>query len=155
MADKKESTELKEEILEINRISRTVKGGRRLRFRVLLAMGDFNGRIGIGMAKGREVSEAIKKATVKARRHLITVSLTPEKSLAQPISINSGSAQIILRPIKGGSDSIKAGSVIRTILHLAGIKAVSAKILGSNNKVNNARVLIEALAKLKSEESKN
>lgn len=152
----KKEGEFQEEILEVNRISRTVKGGRRLRFRVLVALGDRQGRIGLGLAKANEVAVAIQKANRGARKHLLTLKLTPEKSLPNALTARYGGAQILLRPGKKGSQTIKAGSVVRTILHLAGIRGVSVKILGTANKVNNARALFQALAEYRvKEEVKN
>lgn len=141
------SDELEERVISIDRVSRTVAGGRRLRFRALIALGDRAGRVGIGIAKATDVATAVAKAKKIAQKQLIKVAITKDGSIARPLKIHYGSSQIIFRPAPPGS-SIIAGGSVRNIIELSGIKNIRAKILGSANKINNARATINALKEL-------
>ena len=115
-----------------------------MKFRACMIIGDKKGRVGIGIAKGIDVSQAISKAVVKAKKTLIHVPIV-EGTVPHQISVKFKSAKVMIRPAKKGS-GIKAGGVLRIILELAGIKDVVAKILGSNNKINNAKAALDALS---------
>lgn len=130
----------------MDRVSRTMAGGRRIRFRALSAVGDANGGLGIGIAKAAEVRDAVAKATSFAKKHIIKVPIVRETI---PFSIHThfGGANIILKPARQGS-SIVAGGVIRTLAELAGIKNLSAKILGSSNKINNAKAIYQSFKEI-------
>lgn len=138
-----EEKQFDERTLHIDRVARVVKGGRRFRFRALVVVGDRKNRVGIGIAKGADVTAAVTKATDVAKKSFITVSLykgtLPHESLAKV-----GGANILIKPASAGTGLI-AGGVVRTILEVAGVKNVLSKSLGSTNKANTAYATIEAL----------
>ena len=139
-------SEFDRRVLQVDRVARTVAGGKRIRFRTLVIVGDRNGRVGIGIGKAAEVVDAVAKATKIAEKSLINVKII-DGSIAHRIEMKMASAHIILKPARSGT-SIVAGGTIRTIAELAGIKNIVAKILGTANKINNAKVTIEALRKI-------
>jgi len=135
-------------LLDLARVVRVTGGGKRLRFRAVVIAGDKKGKIGIGIDKGRDVSQAIEKATNKAKKNLLNV-VTLEGTISHEVEAKFGPARILLKPQKKGRGLV-AGGAVRAICELAGIKNISSKILsGSKNKLNNARATIEALKKLK------
>ena len=138
-----EEKQFDERTLHIDRVARVVKGGRRFRFRALVVVGDRKNRIGIGIAKGADVTAAVTKATDVAKKNFITVSLykgtLPHESMAKV-----GGANILVKPASAGTGLI-AGGVVRTILEVAGVKNALSKSLGSTNKANTAYATIEAL----------
>ena len=135
-------------LLALARVTRVTGGGKRMSFRAVVAAGDKKGKIGIGIDKGRDVSQAIEKATRRARKNLVNVVIV-EGTIAHEVEAKVGPAKILLKPQKKGRGLV-AGGAVRTICDLAGIKNISSKILsGSKNKLNNARATIEALKKLK------
>jgi small subunit ribosomal protein S5 len=138
-----EEKQFDERTLDIDRVARVVKGGRRFRFRALVVVGDRKNRVGIGIAKGADVTAAVTKATDVAKKNFITVSLykgtLPHESIAK-----IGGANILIKPASAGTGLI-AGGVVRTILEVAGVKNVLSKSLGSTNKANTAYATIEAL----------
>ncbi len=136
--------EYEQKILAIRRVARVVRGGRRFSFSVLLAIGNRQGKIGLGMGKARDVSAAIEKALYQARKHLFVVPRTKTNSLPHELKTKYGSAQLFIRPAPGRG--LIAGSSVRALLSLAGVSDVSAKLLSkSKNKLNNARVTMKAL----------
>lgn len=140
--------EFESKLLDLARVTRVTGGGKRLRFRAVVAAGNKKGRVGIGIDKGRDVSQAIEKATRMAKKNLIDVVIVKE-TIPHEVEAKSGSARLLLKPQRKGRGLV-AGGAVRTICELAGIKNISSKILsGSKNKLNNARVTIEALKKLK------
>lgn len=139
----KNQSEFIEKVIEISRISRTVKGGRRIRFRALVVIGDMKNRVGIGIAKAQEVVGAISKALAEAKKNVITIK-TINETIPHDIRYKFGSAVIYLKPAPKGT-SIVAGGSLRAVLELAGIKNVVGKILGSNNKINNVYATYNAL----------
>lgn len=156
----KDSFERKDEfekrVLQVSRVARTVRGGKRVRFRVLVIVGNRAGKVGIGIGKASEVVNAVEKATRVARKNIINAPIVNE-TIPHQIELSLGSAHIILKPAKPGT-SIIAGGALRTICELAGIKNVVGKILGTANKINNSKVTIEALkilAKDQNETGKN
>jgi small subunit ribosomal protein S5 len=146
-----EEKQFDERTLHIDRVARVVKGGRRFRFRALVVVGDRKTRVGIGMAKGADVTAAVTKATDVAKKNFITVSLY-KGTLPHESTAKVGGANILIKPASAGTGLI-AGGVIRTILEVAGVKNVLSKSLGSTNKANTAYATIEALRLL--EPSKN
>jgi small subunit ribosomal protein S5 len=144
--------EISSVVLEIDRISRTVKGGRRIRFRALVIVGDKNGRVGMGVAKAGEVAIAVNKATVYAKKHMITVPIV-NNTIPHEIIAKYGSAHIILKPASEGT-SIIAGSAVRTVADLAGIRNLIAKIIGNSTKINIAQATLLAFKNLKVREGK-
>ena len=132
-----------ERTLHIDRVARVVKGGRRFRFRALVVVGDKKNKVGIGMAKGADVTAAITKATEVAKKHMITVSLY-KGTLPHEVETKVSGAHILLKPASAGTGLI-AGGVVRTILEVAGVKNVLSKSLNSSNKANMAYATIKAL----------
>lgn len=137
-------SEFEERVIEISRVSRVVKGGRRIRFRILVVIGDKNGRVGYGIAKANEISVGVKKAVSKAKKRLISVPIIAG-TIPYGINLEYGSAKIMLKPAAEGT-SIVAGGVIRIVCELAGIKNLLSKILGTANKINNVKALFAAFS---------
>ena len=144
---KREKPEFEQVLLDLARVTRVVKGGRRFRFRATVVAGDRNGRVGVGVSKGSDVSEAINKAYNDAKKHMITVSLDGN-TISHDVSIKKGSARILLKPAREGRGVI-AGGAVRTVVDLAGIRDVVSKSMGTSNKLNVARATIAALADLR------
>lgn len=135
-------------LLDLARVTRVTGGGKRMKFRAVIVAGDKKGKIGIGIDKGRDVSQAVEKATRAAKNNLFNVVIK-DGTIPHQVSAKSGSAVIMLKPQMKGRGLVAGGSV-RIICDLAGIKNISSKILsGSKNKLNNARATMEALKKLK------
>jgi len=145
--------DMEQRILEVARVTRVMAGGKRMNFRACVALGDRKGQVGIGLGKGADVTMAVNKAVNRARKTMVTVPLVKE-TIPHEIYYKLGAAKLILKPAKQGRGVI-AGGVTRVILELAGVKNITSKTLGSNNKINNARCTLEALRKLrKGEEAK-
>lgn len=141
-------TELNERVVFINRVSKTVKGGKRFRFSILLAVGDGEGNVGIGMGKAREISEAVRKGMEDAKKDMIYVKRSG-KTIPHPVMGRYGSAAVLLRPAADGTGVI-AGSVVRAIMELGGIKDVMTKVVGrTSNPINVARATLAAVASLR------
>lgn len=140
-------------LLDLARVTRVTGGGKRMSFRAVVVAGDKKGKVGIGIDKGKDVSQAIEKATRRAKRDLVTVVIV-NGTIPHEVQAKAGPAVILLKPQKKGRGLV-AGGAVRTICDLAGIKNVSSKILsGSKNKLNNARATIEALKMLKAKIAK-
>lgn len=141
-------TEFDQQVLDLRRVARVVAGGKRFKFRATVVIGNKQGKVGVGVAKGADVSQAVEKAVSEARKNLIVVPLK-KGTIPHEVSTKYSAAKVILKPASVGRGVI-AGSAVRIVCSLAGIKSVSAKILGrTSNKLNNARATIEALKKLK------
>ncbi len=143
----REKDEFDQVMIDLARVTRVMAGGKRMRFRACMIIGDRKGKIGWAVAKGADVSIAINKAVNKAKKHLITVK-TVDGTIPHPIKVKFKAARVLIKPAKKGS-GIKAGGAVRSVLALSGIQDVSAKILGSNNKINNVQAVFKALANLK------
>lgn len=141
-----EEKQFDERTLHIDRVARVVKGGRRFRFRALVVVGDRKTRVGVGIAKGADVTAAVTKATDVAKKNMINVSLY-KGTLPHEVEAKVGGAHILMMPASEGTGLI-AGGVIRTILEVAGVKNVLSKSLGSSNKANTAYAVIEALVSI-------
>ncbi len=139
--------EFEQRILDIARVTRVMKGGKRMSFRACVVIGDKKGRIAVALGKGADVSLAVNKAVNKAKKNIVHVPIVND-TIPHEIMNKFGSAKILLKPAPQGRGVI-AGGVVRVILDLVGIKNVTSKILGTNNKVNNAKCTILALAKLR------
>jgi small subunit ribosomal protein S5 len=139
-----EEKQFDERVMHIDRVARVVKGGRRFRFRALVVVGDRKNRVGIGIAKGADVTAAVTKATEVAKKHFIIVHTTKNGSIAHEYEAKIGGARILIKPASAGTGLI-AGGVVRTILEVAGVKNILSKSLGSTNKANTAYATIEAL----------
>lgn len=145
----KEKPEFEQKLLDVARTARMVAGGRRFSFRVVVVIGNKKGKVGVGVAKGADVSIAVEKAVKQAKKYLINIPLTEDKSIPHRIQARYGAAQVLLKPAAKGRGVI-AGGTIRVICILGGIENITAKILGrTNNKLNNARATIKALEELK------
>lgn len=138
--------EIEERVLEVGRISRTVAGGKRMRFRALVVVGNRKGRVGMALDKAQEVSAAIAKATAKAKKSMIDVPIVSD-TIPFEVEARYGSAHVLLRPAAPGT-SIIAGGAVRTIMDLAGVRNVVSKILGAPNRITNSRATFLALQKL-------
>ena len=136
-----------EKNIEIARVTRVTKGGKRMRFRALTVIGNRKGRVGFGLAKGADVALATSKATTQARKSLLTVPIARE-TIPHPVSAKFGAASVLLKPAPKGT-GIKAGGAVRAVLGLAGIPNVVSKMLGSSNKINNVKATFAALKKLR------
>jgi len=141
-----EEKQYDERTLNIDRVARVVKGGRRFRFRALVVVGDKKGRVGIGSAKGSDVTAAVNKANDVAKKHLVKVSLYKD-TFPHETEAKVGGSHILLKPASAGTGLI-AGGVVRTILEVAGVGNALSKSLGSSNKTNTAYATIEALDSL-------
>jgi small subunit ribosomal protein S5 len=141
-----EEKQFDERTLHIDRVARVVKGGRRFRFRALVVVGDKKNRVGIGSAKGADVTAAVNKATEVAKKSFISVSLY-KGTLPHEVEQKVSGAQILLKPAAPGTGLI-AGGVVRSILEVAGVKNALSKSLGSTNKTNTAYATIAALDSL-------
>jgi len=150
--EKKE--EFESRLLDLARVSHTRAGGKKLRFRAIIVTGNKAGRIGVGVASGLDVAQAIEKATFQAKRNLIEVPIV-EDTIPYEVEAKFGSARVLLRPQRKGRGLV-AGGTVRVICQLAGIRNVSSKILGkTSNKLNNARATITALKKLQIKRGKD
>ncbi len=136
-----------EKNLEIARVTRVTKGGKRMRFRALTVIGNRKGRVGFGLAKGVDVAAATGKAVTQARKSLLTIPLKNE-TIPHMVEAKFGAAKILLKPAPQGT-GIKAGGAVRIVLELAGVPNVVSKILGSGNKINNVKATFVALKKLR------
>lgn len=141
-------SEYDNKLIDIRRVTRVVAGGRRFSFSVTIVIGNGMGEVGVGLGKASDTALAIEKATRDAKRSLVRVPVTEGKSIPHETFAKYASAQVILIPTPG--KGLKAGSAVRTVLELAGIRNVSSKILSrSKNPLNNARATTLALSKLK------
>ncbi len=139
--------EFEEIVVDIARVTKVVKGGRRFRFSALVVVGDKKGHVGFGIGKAKEVPEAIKKAVDNAFKNITTVNIKGS-TIAHDIVHKYNSSKILLRPASEGTGVI-AGGAARPVLELAGIKDILTKSLGSNNPSNLVRATIEALSRIK------
>lgn len=135
--------EFEQKLVDLARVTRVVKGGKRLRFRACIVIGDQKGKIGFGIAKGTDVSIAINKAVAQAKKKLLQVDIQSE-TIPHEVRAKYGAAQVLLRPARKGHGLV-AGGVVRVILTLAGFKNLTAKILGSDSKINNVKATMKAL----------
>jgi small subunit ribosomal protein S5 len=141
--------EFKERVLDMRRVTRVVAGGKRFRFRATLVLGDEKGRIGVGIAKGLDVQQAVAKAKVDAKKNMIMVALKDGRTITHEVLAKYSAAKVLLKPASKGH-GLRAGGAVRFVLAFAGIKDATAKCLGRTpNKLTNAMATIEALKKLK------
>lgn len=148
----REEREFDQSIIDIARVTRVMAGGKRMRFRACVVIGDHKGKVGSAVAKGADVTGAINKAVTKARKNLITVPIVNE-TIPHRVDVKLGAAKILIKPAPKGTGII-AGGAVRAVLDLAGVSNVVAKILGTNNKINNVKATIKALQLLKRAEPK-
>lgn len=138
---------LSDKLIYINRVSKVVKGGKRLSFSALVAVGDGHGHVGVGLGKANEVPTAIAKASAEAKKNLIEVPFK-NNTIPHEITVKYGAARVLLKPAAPGVGLIAGGSV-RSVLEIAGIKDIVTKSLGSSNRTNAARATVLALSKLR------
>jgi len=139
--------EFEDRVVKINRITKVVKGGRRMRFAALVVVGDKKGRVGFGMGKAKEVPDAIKKATEKAEHNIMKVNLVGT-TLPHDFVGEYGAGRVVLRPAAVGTGVI-AGGPVRAVLELAGVKDVISKCIGSRTPINAVRATVAALQQMK------
>lgn len=145
-----EEKEYQERVVVINRVTKVVKGGRRMRFAALVVVGDLNGHVGFGTGKAQEVPEAIKKAVEAAKKNVITVPIV-NTTIPHEITGIHGAGQVFLRPAPAGT-GIVAGGPVRNVVELAGIQDIVSKSQGSSTPVNIVRATFEALKELRTAE---
>lgn len=134
-------------LLDLRRVTRVTAGGKQLRFRAVIVVGDKKGKIGLGVSKGLDVSQAIEKATKMAKKKLVTVSIV-EGTIPHEVQAKLGPSVVLLKPQKKGKGLV-AGGTVRVLCSLAGIQDISSKIISrTSNKLNNARATIKALEML-------
>lgn len=140
--------EFESKLLDLARVTRVSAGGKHFRFRAVMVVGDKKGKVGVGIAKGRDVAQAIQKATRVAKKNLIEVPIA-DGTILHEVFAKYGAAKVLLKPQRKGRGLV-AGGTVRIICDLVGIESISSKILGAtSNKINNARATIKALKKLK------
>ena len=143
-------SEFKEKLVAVNRVSKTVKGGRNMRFSALMVVGDENGRVGCGMGKAVEIPEAIRKGTEDAKKQMFNVPLAGTTIPHEVVGV-FGTARVKMLPAPEGTGVI-AGGPVRDVLDACGIKNIVTKSIGSNNKINVVRATLEGLKQLRSAE---
>ncbi|MDJ0631931.1 MAG: 30S ribosomal protein S5 [Xenococcaceae cyanobacterium MO_188.B29] len=145
---KEKETNWQERVVQIRRVSKVVKGGKKLSFRAIVVVGNEKGQVGVGVGKAADVIGAVRKGVADAKKQLVEVSLTKASSITHVSNGVAGGAKVFMRPAAPGTGVI-AGGAVRTVLELAGVKNILAKQLGSNNPLNNARAAINALESLR------
>ena len=145
-----QASEFKDKMVALNRVSKTVKGGRNARFSALVVVGDEKGRVGAGMGKAVEVPEAVRKATEDAKKNLVNVPLEGTTIPHDVVGYYS-TAKVVLLPAPEGTGLI-AGGAARAVLEMAGVKDVRTKSFGTNNPINMAKATLAALSELRSAE---
>tara|TARA_Y100001970_G_scaffold217138_1_gene265882 strand:- start:2599 stop:3207 length:609 start_codon:yes stop_codon:yes gene_type:complete len=141
-----------ERVVQIRRVSKTVKGGKKMSFRAIVVVGNEKGQVGVGVGKAGDVIGAVRKGVTDGKKNLVRVPLTPNNSIPTLSLGRNGAANVLIRPAAPGTGVIAGGS-IRTVLELAGIKNVLAKRLGSKTPLNNARAAMVALSQLRTHKS--
>jgi small subunit ribosomal protein S5 len=144
---KEKDSEWQERVVQIRRVTKVVKGGKKLSFRAIIVIGNELGQVGVGVGKASDVIGAVKKAVTDGKKNIVTIPITKANSIPHIITGRSGAAKVIMRPSAPGSGVI-AGGAVRTMLELGGVKNILAKQLGSSNPLNNARAAADALTKL-------
>lgn len=143
-----QDSEWQERVVQIRRVTKVVKGGKKLSFRAIVVIGNEKGQVGVGVGKASDVIGAVKKGVADAKKHLVTVPLTKANSVPHRTNGRAGGAKVMMRPAAPGTGVI-AGGAVRTVLELSGIKNILAKQLGSKSPLNNARAAVEALRSLR------
>lgn len=139
---------LEERVIQVRRVTKVVKGGKQMRFRAIVVVGDKQGRVGVGVGKAKEVVSAVQKSAINARRNLIRVPMTKYLTFPHRADGDYGASKVMLRPASPGTGVIAGGSV-RIVLEMAGVENALGKQLGSDNALNNARATIAAVQKMK------
>lgn len=139
---------LQERVVQVRRVTKVVKGGKQMRFRAVIVVGDKKGRVGVGVGKAKEVVSAVQKSAINARRNLIRVPMTKYLTFPHRADGDYGASRVMLRPASPGTGVIAGGSV-RIVLEMAGVENALGKQLGSDNALNNARATVAAVQKMK------
>ncbi|OGI23902.1 MAG: 30S ribosomal protein S5 [Candidatus Moranbacteria bacterium RIFOXYA1_FULL_44_8] len=150
---RREKPEYDQKLLELARVTRVVKGGRRFRFRAVLIIGNRNGKVGVGVAKGVDVSEAVRKAFNSGKKSMVQIK-RHNNTIACPMEAKVGSAKVMIKPAKPGRGIVACGAV-RSVIELAGIRDIVSKSMGSSNKLSVARATVKALEQVKALSSRN
>lgn len=137
-----------ESVVQVRRVTKVVKGGKQLKFRAVVVVGDKKGQVGVGCAKAKEVISAVQKAATDARRNIVTVPMTKYLTFPHRVEADYGAARVMLRPAAPGTGVI-AGGAVRTVLEMAGVENALGKQLGSNNALNNARATVVAVQSMR------
>lgn len=140
-------SEFEEKVVQVNRVSKKTKGGNKIGFSVLIVVGDKKGKVGVGLGGAPDVSSAVKKAVVYAKKHMIVVPMH-NKTIPHEVRVKRGAAMVMIKPAPPGTGVI-AGGAVRSVMEAAGVKDVVSKILGSKNQASNVYATMEALKKLK------
>ena len=146
--NREKESEWQERVVQIRRVTKVVKGGKKLSFRAIVVVGNERGQVGVGVGKAGDVIGAVKKGVADGKKHLVDVPLTKSYSIPHPSTGRGGGAKVFMRPAAPGTGVI-AGGAVRTVLELAGVRNILAKQLGSNNPLNNARAAAAALDALR------
>lgn len=145
----KDTNKWQERVVQIRRVSKVVKGGKKLSFRAIVVVGDERGQVGVGVGKAGDVINAVRKAVTDGKKHIVSIKLNKANSITHISTGIAGGAKVFIRPAAPGTGVI-AGGAVRTVLELAGIKNILAKQQGSNNPLNNARAAVTALEEIRS-----
>jgi small subunit ribosomal protein S5 len=145
---REKESDWQERVVQIRRVTKVVKGGKKLSFRAIVVVGNEQGQVGVGVGKAADVIGAVKKGVADGKKNLVDVPITKSSSIPHPATGDGGGAQVMMRPAAPGTGVI-AGGAVRTVLELSGVRNVLAKQLGSSNPLNNARAAINALGSLR------
>jgi small subunit ribosomal protein S5 len=145
---REKESDWQERVVQIRRVTKVVKGGKKLSFRAIVVVGNEQGQVGVGVGKAADVIGAVKKGVADGKKNLVDVPITKSSSIPHPATGVGGGAQVMMRPAAPGTGVI-AGGAVRTVLELAGVRNVLAKQLGSSNPLNNARAALDALGSLR------
>ena len=143
----KPADDFEQKVVDLARVTRVMAGGKRMKFRACMVVGDKKGQVGVGLGKARDVSSAIKKGVRRARKNLIRVSLR-EGTIPHQVLVKNGAARVLIKPAPPGTGLITGGAV-RAVAEVAGVKDMVSKILGTRNKASNVYATIEAFKKLR------